>query len=66
MVSLLKSEPPLTAAVNELENRIATLTVRDDARLELAADCSLFLTDKQRRCRMHRPTNRTSKRLNAC
>lgn len=47
--SLLKSEPPLTAAVNELENRIATLTVRDDARLELAADfCGLFLmTDKQ-------------------
>lgn len=38
--SLLKSEPPLTAAVNELENRIATLTVRDDARLELAADVS--------------------------
>lgn len=36
--SLLKSEPPLTAAVNELENRIATLTVRDDARLELTAD----------------------------
>ncbi len=36
--SLLKSEPPLTAAVNELENRIAALTVRDDARLELAAD----------------------------
>lgn len=47
--SLLKSEPPLTAAVNELENSIATLTVRDDARLELAADfCGLFLmTDKQ-------------------
>lgn len=47
--SLLKSEPPLTAAVNELENRIAALTVRDDARLELAADfCGLFLmTDKQ-------------------
>lgn len=47
--SLLKSEPPLTAAVNELENRIATQTVRDDARLELAADfCGLFLmTDKQ-------------------
>lgn len=36
--SLLKSEPPLTAAVNGLENSIATLTVRDDARLELAAD----------------------------
>lgn len=49
MVSLLKSEPPLAAAVNELENCIATLTVRDDARLELAADfCGLFLmTDKQ-------------------
>lgn len=31
--SLLKSEPPLAAAVSELENRIATLTVRDDARL---------------------------------
>ncbi|BEA01266.1 hypothetical protein VEE15_12490 [Escherichia coli] len=47
--SLLKSEPPLAAAVNELENCIATLTVRDDARLELAADfCGLFLmTDKQ-------------------
>ncbi|ANK06518.1 torD [Escherichia coli O25b:H4] len=47
--SLLKSEPPLTAAVNGLENSIATLTVRDDARLELAADfCGLFLmTDKQ-------------------
>lgn len=47
--SLLKSEPPLTAAVNALENRIAALTVRDDARLELAADfCGLFLmTDKQ-------------------
>lgn len=47
--SLLKSEPPLTAAVDELENRVATLTVRDDARLELAADfCGLFLmTDKQ-------------------
>ena len=40
---------PLTAAVNGLENSIATLTVRDDARLELAADfCGLFLmTDKQ-------------------
>ena len=47
--SLLKSEPPLAAAVNALENRIAALTVRDDARLELAADfCGLFLmTDKQ-------------------
>ncbi|TGB65870.1 molecular chaperone TorD [Escherichia sp. E4736] len=47
--SLLKREPPLTAAVNELEAKIAALTVRDDARLELAADfCSLFLmTDKQ-------------------
>lgn len=47
--SLLKSEPPLAAAVNGLENSIATLTVRDDARLELAADfCGLFLmTDKQ-------------------
>lgn len=47
--SLLKSEPPLAAAVNELENCIATLTVRDDARLELVADfCGLFLmTDKQ-------------------
>lgn len=35
--------------MNELENCIATLTVRDDARLELAADfCGLFLmTDKQ-------------------
>ncbi len=44
-----ESEPPLTAAVNGLENSIATLTVRDDARLELAADfCGLFLmTDKQ-------------------
>ena len=42
--SLLKSEPPLTATVNGLENSIATLTVRDDARLELAADfCGLFL-----------------------
>ena len=30
-----ESEPPLTAAVNGLENSIATLTVRDDARLEL-------------------------------
>lgn len=38
MVFVAESEPPLTAAVNELENRIATLTVRDDARLELAAD----------------------------
>ena len=47
--SLLKSEPPLAAAVNALENRIAALTVRDDARLELAAAfCGLFLmTDKQ-------------------
>ena len=47
--SLLKIEPPLTAAVNELETKIAALTVRDDARLELAADfCGLFLmTDKQ-------------------
>lgn len=47
--SLLKSEPPLTAAVNKLETKIAALTVRDDARLELAADfCGLFLmTDKQ-------------------
>ncbi|TGB95007.1 molecular chaperone TorD [Escherichia sp. E2748] len=47
--SLLKREPPLTAAVNELEKSIAALTVRDDARLELAADfCGLFLmTDKQ-------------------
>ncbi len=47
--SLLKSEPPLTATVNGLENSIATLTVRDDARLELAADfCGLFLmTDNQ-------------------
>ena len=37
------------AGEDELENRIATLTVRDDARLELAADfCGLFLmTDKQ-------------------
>ncbi len=49
MVFVAESEPPLTAAVNELENSIATLTVRDDARLELAADfCGLFLmTDKQ-------------------
>lgn len=49
MVFFAESEPPLAAAVSELENRIATLTVRDDARLELAADfCGLFLmTDKQ-------------------
>lgn len=49
MVFVAESEPPLAAAVNELENCIATLTVRDDARLELAADfCGLFLmTDKQ-------------------
>ncbi|EMM4083481.1 molecular chaperone TorD [Shigella flexneri] len=46
--SLLKSEPPLAAAVSELEKRIATLTVRDDARLELAADfCGLFLMTNQ-------------------
>ncbi len=47
--SLLKSEPPLAAAVDELEKSIAALVVRNDARLELAADfCGLFLmTDKQ-------------------
>ncbi len=34
MVFVAESEPPLTAAVNELENRIANwLTARDDARL---------------------------------
>lgn len=36
--SLLKSEPPLAAAVDELEKSIAALVVRNDARLELAAD----------------------------
>ena len=36
--SLLKSEPPLTAAVNGLENRRATRTGRDEARRERAAD----------------------------
>lgn len=47
--SLLKSKPPLAAAVDELEKSIAALVVRNDARLELAADfCGLFLmTDKQ-------------------
>ncbi|EGM8092537.1 molecular chaperone TorD [Escherichia coli] len=47
--SLLKSEPPLGAAVDEVEAKIAALMIRDDARLELAADfCGLFLmTDKQ-------------------
>ncbi len=44
MVFVAESEPPLTAAVDELENRVATLTVRDHARLELAADfLRLFL-----------------------
>lgn len=42
--SLLKSESSFIAAVNELENRIVTLIVRDDVRLELVADfCGLFL-----------------------
>lgn len=47
--TLLKSEPQLAAAVSGLEGKIAALAVREDARLELAADfCGLFLmTNKQ-------------------
>lgn len=45
--SLLKSEPPLAAAVNALENRIAALTVRDDARLELVATLRPVSDDRQ-------------------
>ncbi|HGN1706349.1 TPA: molecular chaperone TorD [Providencia rettgeri] len=47
--SILKSEVALSTAVQLLESKIATLHVRNDAQLELAADfCSLFLmSDKQ-------------------
>ena len=67
--SLLKSEPPLAAAVNELENCIATLTVRDDARLELAADFLRPVSDDRQTsgaavC-IGLQTGR-AKRLNAC
>ncbi|EKH6498580.1 MULTISPECIES: molecular chaperone TorD [Enterobacterales] len=47
--STLKSEAALCTEVQLLESKIATLHVRHDAQLELAADfCSLFLmSDKQ-------------------
>lgn len=47
--SILKSEVALSSEIQLLESKIASLHVRHDAQLELAADfCSLFLmSDKQ-------------------
>ncbi|EHG6611906.1 molecular chaperone TorD [Salmonella enterica subsp. enterica serovar 4,[5],12:b:-] len=48
-LSLLKLQPALAASVALLEQKIAALSLRQDAQLELAADfCGLFLmTDKK-------------------
>ena len=48
-LALLKRQPPLAASVALLEQKIAALSLRQDAQLELAADfCGLFLmTDKK-------------------
>ncbi|EIQ5597893.1 molecular chaperone TorD [Salmonella enterica] len=48
-LALLKRQPTLTASVALLEQKIAALSQRQDAQLELAADfCGLFLmTDKK-------------------
>ncbi|WP_063815271.1 molecular chaperone TorD [Salmonella enterica] len=48
-LALLKRQPALTASVALLEQKIAALSLRQDAQLELAADfCGLFLmTDKK-------------------
>lgn len=47
--AMLKSEPSLETEVRQLETKIAALKVREEAKLELAADfCSLFLmSDKE-------------------
>ncbi|MGK7572968.1 molecular chaperone TorD, partial [Salmonella enterica] len=48
-LALLKRQPALAASVALLEQKIAALSLRQDAQLELAADfCGLFLmTDKK-------------------
>ncbi|VDZ75753.1 TorD protein [Salmonella bongori] len=48
-LALLKRQPDLAASVALVEQKIAALSLRQDAQLELAADfCGLFLlTDKK-------------------
>lgn len=61
-LALLKRQPALAASVALLEQKIAALSLLQDAQLELAADfCGLFLmTDKNRPC----PTPRNTRSRN--